>query len=222
MIPGLFKAKNVFDLGSNAGRVSCQLVFEFGAASVTGVDIDPGLVRQAESLLALRSSRVLPASEPSHAVVDYFPMSAVLTHGYRFEPQDNASRHLTDWPAVRFISEDWATSENPTTSGPYDVILALSVIKWIHLEHLDHGLLKFFHKCALSLLPGGYLVIELQDWSSYEKAVRCSTAPHFREAFAALKLRPETSFSEILQQHGLNLCATSDTLPRRINIYRKE
>ena len=36
--------------------------FDFGAASVTGVDIDPKLVAQAEALLALRSSRVRPAT----------------------------------------------------------------------------------------------------------------------------------------------------------------
>lgn len=148
-------------------------------------------------------------------------MSAILTHGYRFEPDGIASPHPSDKTRVQFISEDWATSENPSTSGPYDVILALSVIKWIHLEHGDQGLVKFFRKCSSSLSSGGYLVVELQDWSSYEKAIRSHTAPHFRESFQTLKLRPETSFSEILQEHGLNLYASTDTLPRRINIYRK-
>ena len=122
---------------------------------------------------------------------------------------------------MTFISADWALSASPAASGPYDVILALSVIKWIHLEHLDRGLVSFFDKCVSALAPGGYLVIELQTWDSYEKAVRPNKAPHFRESLSKLNYRPETSFDGLLQERGLNLCNSSTALPRRINVYRK-
>jgi 7SK snRNA methylphosphate capping enzyme len=202
--------------------------FDFGAASVTGVDIDHHLVSQAEGFLAIRSSRVRPASNHSERAVDYFPLSAVLTHGSRFNPRSKTSGgtpasalSLSQWPRVSFVSGDWAVSTNPATSGPYHVILALSVIKWIHLEHLDEGLVTFFHKCASSLTSGGYLVIELQPWKSYERAIRPNKAPHFTESFNKLKYRPETSFTELLKEQGLNLYTTSDALPRRISVYRK-
>ncbi|KAF2714552.1 hypothetical protein K504DRAFT_478008 [Pleomassaria siparia CBS 279.74] len=231
LVPGLFKAKACLDVGCNAGSVSCQLAFDFDAASVTGVDIDVKLVKQADNLLTLRSSRVRPPTLDSERVVDYFPMSAVLSHGWRVEPESNrphgaaapdSAPALSTWPRVTFISADWVLSANPAISGPYDVILALSVIKWIHLEHLDQGLLTFFDKCSSSLASGGYLVVELQPWTSYQNAIRPNKAPHFAESFAKLEYRPETSFDGLLQQRGLNLCATSTSLSRRISVYRKD
>ncbi|KAF2657252.1 S-adenosyl-L-methionine-dependent methyltransferase [Lophiostoma macrostomum CBS 122681] len=227
LIPEIFTAKRCLDIGCNAGRVSCQLAFDFRAASVTGVDIDPQLITQAESLLALRSSRVRPAAHDSQHVVDYFPISAVLKHGYRFEPQGKVSHSPEpssiprQWPCVSFVSEDWVVSTNPATTESYHVILALSVIKWIHLEHLDEGLVRFFRKCASSLASGGYFIVELQPWESYEKAIRPNTAPHFQANFQKLKYRPETSFTELLQEQGLDICTTSEALPRRIIVYRK-
>lgn len=203
------------------------IAFDFNAASVTGVDIDPKLVAQAEKLLALRSSRARPPTGNSDCIVDYYPVSAVLTHGYRVEPNSNVSRAASptltapDWPCVNFVSADWVASADRAISGPYDVIMALSVIKWIHLEHLDDGLRDFFRKCAEALRPEGYLVIELQDWDSYEKAVRPNHSPHFSENLKKLVYRPET-FHGLLAECGLRLYASSDKLPRCINVYRKE
>lgn len=116
---------------------------------------------------------------------------------------------------------DWVVSTNPAVSGPYDIILALSVTKWIHLEHLDLGLLIFFRKIKSALASGGYSVMELQTWDSYEKAIRPNAAPHFAKCLNKLTYRPETSFTKLLQDEGLNLCTTSDQLCRQINIYRK-
>jgi 7SK snRNA methylphosphate capping enzyme len=122
---------------------------------------------------------------------------------------------------VQFFSADWLASADRHISGPYDVILALSVIKWIHLEHLDEGVRDFFRKCATCLRPGGHLVIELQAWDSYEKAIRPNHSPHFSENLKKLVYRPETTFDSLLEEQGLILCASSTALPRPINVYRK-
>lgn len=169
---------------------------------------------KARELLALRASRVRPPIPQRDPAVDYFPMSAVLQYGHR--PPSSSS-----WPRVNFIAADWVLSTNPALSGPYHAILALSVIKWVHLEHLDEGVVAFFRKCHASLASGGYLVIELQPWDSYKNAVRPGVAPHFAENLTKLKYRPETSFTRLLHDEGLNLCATFDQLRRQINIYRK-
>jgi 7SK snRNA methylphosphate capping enzyme len=249
LIPGLFTAKDCLDIGCNAGSVSTQLgkcrkdtpafpckrllppaydidgfaAFDFQAATVTGVDVDPKLVGQAEKLFALRASRVRPPTSDSQRVVDWFPISAVLTHGYRIEPESKISSAPAPsiQPRVSFVSADWVVTTDRDIAESYDVILALSVIKWIHLEHLDHGLVTFFAKCASSLRSGGYLVIELQTWESYEKAIRPNHAPHFEQTLKELKFRPETSFDDLLASEGLHLCASSNALPRRINVYRK-
>lgn len=215
-------------------------MFDHDAASVTGVDIDQNLVGQANKLLALRASRVRPPTQHTERSVDWFPMSAVLKYGY-IEPEFHSLRSSIgptaslQRPRVSFYAADWATDQDLT--GSYDVILALSVsiketsdwlklrifqvIKWIHLEHLDQGLKSFFAKCATSLAPGGNLVIELQTWESYEKAVRPNKAPHFLANFKQLQYRPETSFDQLLADEGLTLCASSDALKRPIKIYRK-
>lgn len=43
------KGKKVLDVGCNTGAVSVELAQRFGPAKVVGVDIDPGLIRQAKT-----------------------------------------------------------------------------------------------------------------------------------------------------------------------------
>ncbi|KAK7189658.1 hypothetical protein DPSP01_012900 [Paraphaeosphaeria sporulosa] len=212
-----FKGRRCLDVGCNDGSVSTQIAFDFEASDVVGVDIDPNLVRKAEDLYSLKASRVRPSGDPSGPTIDYYPMSAVLRHG-RMPASVSPASH---WPSVRFVAADWVVSTNPVLAGPYDIILVLSVMKWIHLEHLDEGLVRFFHKCSTSLASGGYLILEPQDWDSYQKAVRPNAAPHFAKNLERLKYRPETSFTELLRDEGLNMCVTSDQLRRPITIYCK-
>ncbi|CAI6337304.1 unnamed protein product [Periconia digitata] len=216
-----FEGKRCLDLGCNDGTVSTQLAFDFGARHVVGVDIDPHLVIKAEELLALRRSRLRPQPSASHdceSRIDYFPMSAVLRYGHNPSPP---APSLSAWACPTFIAADWLISTEPVLAGPYDIILALNVIKWIHLEHLDDGLVAFFRKCQASLAPGGCLVIQLQTWESYEKAVRPNAAPHFAGNLKKLQYRPDTSFAKLLQDEGLSLFTSSSQLRRHINIYRK-
>ncbi|OCK82974.1 Bin3-domain-containing protein [Lepidopterella palustris CBS 459.81] len=231
LIPDLFKARKILDCGCNAGAVTVQLALDFDAASVTGVDIDDSLITQARRHLSFRSSRVRPATNDARRVIDYFPISAILDYGHRSQESvgggaiEQNSTSAVDpfcWPHVDFVSEDWVVSKNSATSGPFDVILALSVTKWIHLEHLDEGLVAFFRKCFSSLTEGGHLVLEIQPWKSYERAIGPKKSPHFGENLKRLKLRPETSFTELLEQQGLIHYVTSEALPRRMSIYRKQ
>ncbi len=221
--------RNEITIGSGSHRfhINACIAFDFHAVSVTGADIDPDLITQAEKLLALRASRVRPPSDHSARSIDYFPISAVLTHGYRIEPKTKWSRTtppastLPFWPSVNFVAADWVASLNQDISGPFHVILALSVIKWIHLEHLDVGLKAFFKKCSQALHPGGHLIIELQTWDSYEKAIRPKVAPHFSQNLRQLQYRPETCFAKLLADEGLKLYTSSTALSRRIDVYCK-
>eukprot|EP00741_Cyanophora_paradoxa_P006488 tig00001003_g6281.t1 len=74
--------------------------------------------------------------------------------------------------------------------GAYDVILCMSVTKWVHLNWGDDGLLFLFRKMHRSLKPGGVLILEPQPWRSYQKKHRIS--PVTRYHFEHAKLRPDT------------------------------
>ncbi len=55
------------------------------------------------------------------------------------------------------------------TRPQYDVIMCLSVTKWIHLNWGDEGLKRMFRKIYLNLRPSGRLLLEPQAWDSYGK-----------------------------------------------------
>ncbi|KAI9762237.1 MAG: hypothetical protein M4579_000560 [Chaenotheca gracillima] len=214
----------------------------FQAASVLGIDADPNLIDQARSHLSFRYSRSQPNSDLSPpAAADYFPISSILEHGHRPWPDDVQSALDRDvdicsvsrdeepatFPGnVHFQCEDWVegVQGSPASlagnAGSADVILALSVVKWVHLRHLDAGLNKFFLRCSQTLCTGGYLVLEIQPWSSYEKAVRPKKSPQLAANFALLQVKPD-DFPALLDRYGFVSAAVSDELPRRICVYKK-
>ena len=136
---------------------------------------------------------------------------------------DNVEFRVDDWAQdIPVAGTDEGQDAPPPHQGPYDTILALSVIKWIHLSQLDAGLERFLSRCCgTSLRPEGYLVIELQPWSSYRAAVtKPHKAPHLAGNLAKLRLGPD-DLGRLLLERGLVQVARSDALPRSVYVYRK-
>lgn len=51
----------------------------------------------------------------------------------------------------------------------FDVVLLLSLTKWVQLNWGDEGLKRLFRRAFRHLRPGGILLLEPQPWESYRK-----------------------------------------------------
>ncbi|CDO71401.1 hypothetical protein BN946_scf184908.g159 [Trametes cinnabarina] len=100
---------------------------------------------------------------------------------------------------VTFRTADWVNTEIPENASKYDVVIAFSVSKWIHLNEGDEGIRRFFRKVHNVLEPGGTFVLEPQEWDTYAKAKRMD--PKLKENAKHLELRPD-DFENILRDIG--------------------
>lgn len=77
----------------------------------------------------------------------------------------------------------------------YDIILCLSVTKWVQLNFGDFGLKLMFKKIFKQLHPGGKLILEPQPYKSYKR--RKNLTPEIRRNYDSMKLMPD-QFIEFL------------------------
>lgn len=97
---------------------------------------------------------------------------------------------------ISFQQENYV-SELMTVKSSYDTIVALSVIKWVHLNYGDIGVKIFFFNTYHQLNKGGLFIVEPQQWSSYKKSSKLSKEIYSN--YKQIKLLPN-SFVEYLQK----------------------
>ncbi|RKP06368.1 Bicoid-interacting protein 3-domain-containing protein, partial [Thamnocephalis sphaerospora] len=202
--PAWFQGRHVLDIGCNAGYVTVTIGNKYAPAHILGVDIDEELVRQAWSHLRHRWSLYRPGVPETEAAGDEeagdavndaedYPISMPAMFGSMPLPPRRRET-VEQFPLnVSFQAHDWLRS--PPEPGTYDVILALSVTKWIHLHHGDDGMRSFFHKVYASLRPGGRFVLEPQPWSSYTR--KSKLTEKMRTIYQGISFRPD-AFQEFL------------------------
>ncbi|KAJ7512476.1 Bicoid-interacting protein 3-domain-containing protein [Mycena galericulata] len=210
--PSTFPGKRVLDVGCNEGWVSCEIAQSHGASKVVGVDIDDALVRAAwRRRRTVWSAQGPPseadAEEPSRkrkrveavgGETDYFPASCA----HSFGPLPIPPTAPDTFPHnVSFRTGDWVNDSIPEDMGGYDVVLAFSITKWIHLNGGDAALHTFFSRVAAVLPAGGQFVVEPQAWETYRKAKRMDK--RLRETAQGLELRPE-GFPQMLAKLGFS------------------
>ncbi|KAL4659961.1 7SK snRNA methylphosphate capping enzyme isoform X1 [Arapaima gigas] len=121
-----------------------------------------------------RTDSAVPHVDPPG--VDHpFPISLRISRGPIAAPPlpDEPPKSSGDFPAnVSFVRGNYVLENDAllqTQKAEYDVILCLSVTKWVHLNWGDAGLQRVFHRVFHHLRPGGLFILEPQPWASYGK-----------------------------------------------------
>lgn len=166
----LFTDKHILDIGCNNGLISMAIAKQFSIKSITGLDIDKTLVNRARQKITIEKQSFI-----------------------------NNNNNLSSYPHNVFFKSGNYVISNSTLLGlekeQFDTILCLSLTKWIHLNNGDNGLKISFQRMYKQLRPGGFLILEAQDWKSYKR--RKTLTSEISEHFKNIKLLP-AKFDEYL------------------------
>lgn len=223
---GTAPSRSILDVGCNAGKIGIQLASQLPGSALVGVDIDSKLVGQAKQS-ARKAGLILDGeSNRSSEFDDHEPTANQDRKRVKSRPKQDVSQAKASASASRasFNCQDWVFADDiPATSSQFDLVLALSVSKWIHIHHSDIGLLRFSHRLVAAMQAPAtveglqneqqhksLLLFEPQPYSSYNNAKRelPSGVQGLRYRFRKLRLRTE-DFVWLLEGMGLQLVGTA-------------
>lgn len=147
----LFQGKAILDIGCNSGFITLEIAKRFKVQHITGIDIDRSLINQVN-----KYTTKLKKTSTGEKSRNEFPFNVSFIH---------ANYVLRDDVLLEI--------ERPQ----FDVILCLSVTKWIQLNFGDAGLKQVFRRMFLQLQAGGKLILEAQPFDNYgrRKKITVST-----------------------------------------------
>ncbi|XP_072548784.1 7SK snRNA methylphosphate capping enzyme [Salminus brasiliensis] len=134
-----------------------------------------------------------------------FPVSLCISRGPIAAPPlpDTRPPSPGNFPAnVSFVKGNYVLDSDLlllTQREEFDVILCLSVTKWIHLNWGDDGLKRLFQRVYRHLRPGGLFILEPQPWHSYGKRKKLTET--ITKNYYSIRLKPE-QFSTYLTNEG--------------------
>jgi 7SK snRNA methylphosphate capping enzyme len=212
-----FNGKVVLDIGSNEGSFTLAVAERFQPKLIVGIEPDNRLTESALASLNRSIHRSKNASETENSKKEGISSVKTTKPICNFKPRSvsQASRRTTstttsDSAKIDIICNGSKAAsslfpnnvqfhckgyEDMKSTGAYDIVLCLSVSKWIHLNEGDEGLNRFFRQLLRLCKPGGLVVLEYQPWKSYIN--NSSASPHIQQVFPTLQLRPE-DFEKIL------------------------
>ncbi|KAJ3643844.1 hypothetical protein Zmor_026530 [Zophobas morio] len=185
----MFEGKDILDIGCNVGHVTLSVARDFGAKSVTGIDIDPKLIAIARKNVKyyVKNSESPKPDQVNGIEVPKKKSSFSDANTGRDFPNNVVFK------TCNYVLDD--DSLLALEQPQYDVILCLSITKWIHLNWGDAGLKQAFRRMYAQLKPGGKLILEPQNWASY-KSKRKLTETIFKN-YSGIEFFPE-KFTEYL------------------------
>ncbi|XP_058037938.1 7SK snRNA methylphosphate capping enzyme [Ahaetulla prasina] len=210
MKPEWFRGREVLDIGCNVGHLTLSVAKKWGPARMVGLDIDGALIHSArqnirhylsEEIQEEQQQQQQQQPQDSHSdreggppAKKTFPASLTASRGPIAAPrvpQDGVD--ATVFPNnVIFVKGNYVLDRDELLEAQkpeYDVILCLSVTKWVQLNWGDEGLKRLFKRTYRHLRPGGIFILEPQAWSSYKK--RKNLTETISRHYHRIKLKPD-------------------------------
>ncbi|XP_067227116.1 7SK snRNA methylphosphate capping enzyme [Chanodichthys erythropterus] len=221
--PEWFRGKTVLDVGCNTGHVTLAIARHWGPERILGLDIDGALVHAARQNLRhflselhdRRQSNVggseVEALAPlmglqldRASALPRFPISFTRCRG------PIATLPIMHIPGlfpcnVSFLKGNYVPDSDAAVMSQrpeYDVILCLSLTKWVHLNFGDAGIQRLFRRIYRHLLPGGVLILEPQPWSSYSRRKRLTDVTY--RNYSSIRLKPDQFSSFLTSEVGFS------------------
>ncbi|KAJ0413985.1 Bicoid-interacting protein 3-domain-containing protein [Aspergillus carlsbadensis] len=175
----------------------------------------------------LRNARVLDlgcnAGKLTHEAIAHCGAAAAV--GVDIDPWlvEQAKAAYPDDPRCTFEQFDFVdgSAYRGSALGTFDVVLLLSVTKWVHLNNGDGGMLALFARVRSLLNEGGYLVIEPQPMSNYARASKRNK--ELREMYKTIRIQPP--FDEELEAEGFERVfefeRDEEGFARPVHVWRK-
>ncbi|CAL4060439.1 unnamed protein product, partial [Meganyctiphanes norvegica] len=198
-----FEGKEILDIGCNIGHITLTVARDYNPKRVVGIDIDKKLINIAQKNIKhyMRQGGVEEVNFPKSMRALYGPLKPpVMTDGSRSFPYN-----------IKFVHANYVLESDElleTVRPEFDIILCLSISKWVHLNFGDDGLKRFFRRAYANLKPGGKFILEPQAWSSYSKKKKAT--PRIFENYKKIRLFPDKFKDFLLQDVGF---ITSEKLP---------
>ncbi|VDL65003.1 unnamed protein product [Nippostrongylus brasiliensis] len=213
-----FEKKSVLDIGCNVGFLTLSIAKDYCPRRILGIDID-------DHLIGVARKNIRHYCDQNIEFIGKFPASFCTNFG----PVSNYSLSFsTKFPDnVWFRRENYVLESDELLETEFDVILALSITKWIHLNYGDDGLRRFFRRAFNQLLPGGRFILEPQPFASYRK--RAKMTETLKANYAAIEFKPEDFEMYLIEEVGFESvehlgapCAKTKGFERPIDVYIKK
>ncbi|KAM3601517.1 uncharacterized protein V6R79_014094 [Siganus canaliculatus] len=165
---------------------------------------DPGAPRQDGAEEMERGD--CDSTPADHSVSCSFPVSLRISRGPIAAPPltEASSTRPGEFPSnVSFIKANYVLENDNlllTQRPEYDVILCLSVTKWVHLNWGDSGLKRLFKRVYRHLRPGGKFILEPQPWESYVR--RKKLTDNISRNYHSIHLKPDQFSSYLTTEVG--------------------
>ncbi|XP_048883282.1 7SK snRNA methylphosphate capping enzyme-like isoform X2 [Brienomyrus brachyistius] len=135
----------------------------------------------------------------------YFPLSLRICRGPIAAPPIFVTGN-EEFPAnVTFVEENYVLQSDALLQAQqpeYDVILCLSLTKWVHLNWGDAGLQRVFKRAFRQLRPGGLFILEPQPWSSYGRRKKLTDTIY--KNYYNIRLKPDQFSSYLTSEVGFS------------------